>query len=99
LTITCSYQVPKEVGRVGTESQSFIEPVAKRKDGIQAMFSRMKDTPPKKRKRSPSPPAPSQGSQDTGRIDDDEDNSLPKKFKHDTEVTPQESHQQLVEVV
>jgi len=32
------YQVPKEVGKVGTESPSFIEPVASRKDGIQAMF-------------------------------------------------------------
>ncbi|KAF5376113.1 hypothetical protein D9615_007773 [Tricholomella constricta] len=34
------YQVPKEVGKVGTESASFIEPIANRKDGIQAMFSK-----------------------------------------------------------
>ncbi|KAF8262601.1 hypothetical protein EI94DRAFT_672108 [Lactarius quietus] len=34
------YAVPKEVGRVGVESPTFIEPVEKRKDGIQAMFSR-----------------------------------------------------------
>ncbi|KAG5638404.1 hypothetical protein H0H81_000181 [Sphagnurus paluster] len=33
------YQVPKEVGKVGTESSTFIEPVASRKDGIRAMFS------------------------------------------------------------
>ena len=35
-----SYAVPKEVGKVGVQSPTFIEPVEKRKDGIQAMFSR-----------------------------------------------------------
>jgi len=40
--ILISYQVPKEVGKVGTESPSFIKPVASRKDGIQAMFSKQK---------------------------------------------------------
>jgi hypothetical protein len=35
-----SYAVPKEVGKVGTQSPTFIEPVKKRKDGIEAMFSR-----------------------------------------------------------
>jgi putative SOS response-associated peptidase YedK len=56
------YQVPKEVGKVGTESRTFIEPIANRKDGIQAMFSRQKQaqsSPTKntsqKRKRSSSP--------------------------------------------
>ncbi|TFK37667.1 DUF159-domain-containing protein [Crucibulum laeve] len=60
------YQVPKEVGKVGTESPTFIEPVTNRKDGIQAMFSRQKEqakgsspikSPPSatKRKRSQSP--------------------------------------------
>lgn len=32
--------MPKEVGKVGVQSPTFIEPVEKRKDGIQAMFSR-----------------------------------------------------------
>ncbi|KAF7297209.1 LigB domain-containing protein [Mycena indigotica] len=36
------YQVPPEVGKVGTESPTFIEPVATRKDGIQAMFAKQK---------------------------------------------------------
>ncbi|KXN83162.1 hypothetical protein AN958_01763 [Leucoagaricus sp. SymC.cos] len=45
------YQVPQEVGRVGTESPTYIEPIASRKDGIQAMFSKQKQ----KRARSPSP--------------------------------------------
>lgn len=36
--------MPKEVGKVGTESPSFIEPVAKRKDGIEAMFSKQTAT-------------------------------------------------------
>jgi len=53
------YQVPKEVGKVGAESPTFIEPVAHRKDGIQAMFSRQKQAQSspltKKRKRSSSP--------------------------------------------
>jgi hypothetical protein len=35
-----SYAVPAEVGKVGVESPTFIEPVQKRKDGIEAMFMR-----------------------------------------------------------
>ena len=53
-----SYRVPKEVGKVGTESKTFIEPVSQRRDGIQAMFSRMNQNSPGKRKRSLSPPPP-----------------------------------------
>ncbi|KAL5520354.1 hypothetical protein ACEPAG_9578 [Sanghuangporus baumii] len=34
------YAVPKEVGKVGTESPTFIEPINKRKDGIEAMFAK-----------------------------------------------------------
>ncbi|TFK20438.1 DUF159-domain-containing protein [Coprinopsis marcescibilis] len=37
------YQVPKEVGKIGTESSTFIEPVANRKDGIQAMFAKQQN--------------------------------------------------------
>ncbi|KAF8553610.1 DUF159-domain-containing protein [Imleria badia] len=36
------YQVPKEIGKVGTESAKFIEPVADRKDGIMAMFAKQR---------------------------------------------------------
>jgi hypothetical protein len=32
--------VPKEVGKVGTESSAFIEPVAGRKGGIEDMFAK-----------------------------------------------------------
>ncbi|TFY52553.1 hypothetical protein EVJ58_g9952 [Rhodofomes roseus] len=59
------YQVPKEVGKVGTESLTFIQPVAERKDGIQAMFAKQtastssQPSNGSKRKRSPSPPQPS----------------------------------------
>jgi len=35
-----SYAVAAEVGKVGVESSTFIEPVQKRKDGIEAMFMR-----------------------------------------------------------
>ncbi|KAG6839712.1 hypothetical protein C0991_012393 [Blastosporella zonata] len=50
------YQVPKEIGKVGTESPTFIEPITNRKDGIQAMFSKQTTKPklfPPKRSRSP----------------------------------------------
>ncbi|KAI0077670.1 DUF159-domain-containing protein [Panus rudis PR-1116 ss-1] len=63
--LTC-YQVPKEVGKVGTESPTFIQPITERKDGIQAMFAKQsaqgaKSSQPgsqykaPKRSRSPSP--------------------------------------------
>ena len=57
-----SYQVPKEVGKVGTESPTFIQPIAERKDGIQAMFAKQSAATSSqsfkgaKRKRSASPP-------------------------------------------
>jgi len=38
------YQVPKEVGKVGTESSTFIDPISNRKDGIQAMFSKQRQS-------------------------------------------------------
>lgn len=34
------YAVPTDVGKVGAESSTFIEPIGKRKDGIQAMFAK-----------------------------------------------------------
>ncbi|KAF7307725.1 LigB domain-containing protein [Mycena kentingensis (nom. inval.)] len=37
------YAVPPEVGKVGTESPTFIEPVKQRKDGISAMFAKQKE--------------------------------------------------------
>jgi hypothetical protein len=51
-----SYQVPKEVGRVGKESENFIKPVSQRKDGIEAMFSNYRKNSPTKRKRTPQTP-------------------------------------------
>lgn len=49
--------MPPEVGRVDLDSPMFIEPIASRQDGIQAMFERQKESQssPTKRKRSPSP--------------------------------------------
>ena len=38
------YPVPVEVGKVGEESSTFIEPVSKRKDGIEAMFAKQTKT-------------------------------------------------------
>ncbi|KAI0314197.1 hypothetical protein OF83DRAFT_1137987 [Amylostereum chailletii] len=77
------YVVPKEVGKVGTESATFIEPVSRRKDGIEAMFSKQshaKALPLKtgeKRKRLPSPGSspPKRGHEEemtgTGKADSD----------------------------
>ncbi|TCD68996.1 hypothetical protein EIP91_009218 [Steccherinum ochraceum] len=55
------YQVPKEIGKVGTESSTFIEPIAQRKDGIQAMFAKQQrnvasSSKSTKRKRPSTPP-------------------------------------------
>jgi len=46
------YPVPKEVGKVGVQSSTFIEPVSERKDGIQAMFAKQQNASPYKRKRT-----------------------------------------------
>lgn len=51
-TTSTNSVVPKEVGKVGTESPAFIQPITERKDGIRAMFARQQ-------KRSPSPSKPS----------------------------------------
>ena len=57
---TNSYPVTPDVGKVGNESPTFIEPISKRKDGIEAMFasqgSQKSRSSPVKRKRSASPP-------------------------------------------
>ncbi|KAI6015692.1 hypothetical protein EDC04DRAFT_563091 [Pisolithus marmoratus] len=54
------YPVPKEVGKVGAESPTFIQPLLTRKDGIQAMFAkqRTKQEATAKRKRESSSPVP-----------------------------------------
>ncbi|KAG8215286.1 hypothetical protein J3R82DRAFT_8845 [Butyriboletus roseoflavus] len=52
------YQVPREIGKVGTESATFIEPIANRKDGIMAMFAKQRSKQVEssaKRKRSSTP--------------------------------------------
>ena len=36
------YAVPTDVGKVGAESSTFVEPIAQRKDGIQAMFAKQR---------------------------------------------------------
>jgi hypothetical protein len=60
-----SYAVSKEVGKVGTESPSFIEPVAERRDGIKAMFSKQATAYPSKtpttsqKRKSETDPSPS----------------------------------------
>ena len=54
-----SYPVSPDVGKVGSESPTFIEPISQRKDGIMAMFAsqgsqKPKSSSPIKRKRSAS---------------------------------------------
>ena len=61
-----SYAVPKEVGKVGAESPTFIQPISQRQDGIQAMFAKqMKSASqesPKKPKKRVMTPEPTQSS-------------------------------------
>ena len=57
------YPVPKEVGKVGTESPTFIESISKRKDGIEAMFAKQgskseKGKETKEEARTPTPTKP-----------------------------------------
>jgi len=57
--------VPKEVGKVGVQSPTFIEPVQNRKDGIEAMFSRQAKAAQQPQQKSASrdaPPATAAGS-------------------------------------
>ncbi|KAJ3838110.1 hypothetical protein F5878DRAFT_661493 [Lentinula raphanica] len=51
------YPVPKEVGKIGTESSSYILPISERKDGIEAMFSRQKQASTSTKKSSSPPTA------------------------------------------
>lgn len=51
------YAVPTDVGKVGAESPTFIEPIAQRKDGIQAMFAKQANSQKAKPPASPSPEA------------------------------------------
>ncbi|KAF8627590.1 hypothetical protein AX17_006163 [Amanita inopinata Kibby_2008] len=80
-SIEC-YQVPKEVGKVGTESPSFIEPVKERKDGIQAMFQRQAEGTTKrtKRKRTDSP-TPTDNKDTTTEIKEEQEERQQKKLK------------------
>lgn len=69
---------------MGAESPTFVEPVSKRKDGIEAMFAKQKQTQasPAKRPRSPATPEP--------QAEKDEDGHESKKVKVEvkTEDTP-----------
>ena len=73
-----SYPVSPDVGKVGNESPTFIEPVSQRKDGIVAMFAsqgsqKSKPSSPAKRKRSVSPvPARKRKTTDVGGESDSE---------------------------
>ncbi|KAL1720362.1 hypothetical protein EV715DRAFT_197148 [Schizophyllum commune] len=46
------YQVPQEVGKVGNESPAFVQPIAERKDGIEAMFKKQAKKDAKEEKRA-----------------------------------------------
>ncbi|WWC96412.1 hypothetical protein V866_003280 [Kwoniella sp. B9012] len=52
-----SYPVPNEVGKIGNNSPTFIQPVSERKDGIKSFFSKQQSSPvkPKKEESNKSP--------------------------------------------
>ncbi len=62
-----SYAVPKEVGKVGVESPTFIEPVQNRKDGIEAMFTRQAKAAQQQQPKSESRDAPSAATAGSGK--------------------------------
>ena len=66
------YQVPQEVGKVGNDSPTFVQPIAARADGIQALFARQlasasaaDRTPHAAGTVKPPPPVPSPSSSST----------------------------------
>lgn len=88
MLIVSSYQVPKEVGKVGTESSTFIEPVAERRDGIQALFAKqMRTKSPSSSQGSPSKAAKRKRSASLQKVSSD---SPPKKASRAEKEVPQE---------
>ncbi|KDQ11237.1 hypothetical protein BOTBODRAFT_135976 [Botryobasidium botryosum FD-172 SS1] len=63
------YAVPAEVGKVGTDDPSFIQPVSQRKDGIAAMFGRQRAK--SSSKSQPSPNKPTTGKSEALEDDDE----------------------------
>ncbi|WVW85099.1 hypothetical protein I302_107136 [Kwoniella bestiolae CBS 10118] len=55
-----SYPVPTEVGKIGNNSPTFIQPVSERKDGIKSFFSKQQSSPVKPKKEEGSHPSPKQ---------------------------------------
>jgi hypothetical protein len=85
-TVTISYQVPKEVGKVGNESPSFIQPVKERKDGIQAMFQKQVQTAAKRKRTESPPPASAPADVTEAKMEQEQDQQ--KKIKSDISSTP-----------
>ncbi|KAJ7938225.1 hypothetical protein B0H13DRAFT_1942125 [Mycena leptocephala] len=97
---TCAlecYQVPKEVGKVGTESSTFIEPVANRKDGIQAMFTKQKQAQASSPKKTPAKRALSPADDDEIEVVDGP--SASKKSKPTPKKKPPPSSDDEIEIV
>ncbi|KAH7344678.1 hypothetical protein B0J17DRAFT_712329 [Rhizoctonia solani] len=69
------YEVPAGVGKVGTEDPSFIEPLAKKKGGIEAMMGRMAKKPKREEDAIPKH-EPSDGMSDS--LDVKEEESKPR---------------------
>ncbi|EJD04916.1 DUF159-domain-containing protein [Fomitiporia mediterranea MF3/22] len=92
------YPVPKEVGKVSAESATFIEPISKRKDGIEAMFAKQskggKDTDTSFKPASqPSQEKKSQPSGETG------EQTLLKRKRESTEQSPKKERASSVELL
>lgn len=50
-----SFPVPPEVGKIGNNSPTFIQPVSERSDGIKSFFQKQQPSPAKKGEKMPSP--------------------------------------------
>ena len=67
-----SFPVPPEVGKIGKNSPTFIQPVSERSDGIKSFFQKQQPSPAKKADKSSSPTKPEPDAEP----DDNEDISI-----------------------
>lgn len=79
------YAVPREVGKVGVESPTFIEPVEKRKDGIEALFTRQQAAT-KARGSAPASPARGKRKRESSPLVEAADPASPKRLDRGRDV-------------
>ncbi|WWC62979.1 uncharacterized protein I303_105577 [Kwoniella dejecticola CBS 10117] len=93
------YPVPTEVGKIGNNSPTFIQPVSERKDGIKSFFSKQQQSPVKVKHEQSSKKEGSDGQAENEK--DDRDKKDAKNVKEevaegiDSEITPKDEEKGL----